>query len=184
MKNPSASMIVLIVVFDSLVLMGEEARAFSWDCLAALSSCLANLYSLSNMMRIPPACWTQMVADVMSATLLSLNLFSRVRVLFAIEDVNMVWKLALCFKIAATSSAMAAAIAASVTVNFVTLDKGGVNSMLAKVSSIVSTTGFFLTLSDLELRTSRIYLDGFEVDFDGFAVRAVRPGLGWDLGAD
>jgi hypothetical protein len=56
MENPSASMIVIIVVFDLLVLTGVEARAFSWDCLAALSSCLAKLYSLSNVMCIPPAC--------------------------------------------------------------------------------------------------------------------------------
>ncbi len=84
----------------------------------------------------------------------------------------------LCFKIAADSSAVAAAIATSVTVNFVTLGKGGLDAMLEKVSSIVLTAGLFLTLSDLELRTSRIDLDGFEEDFDGFAVRAVRPGLG------
>jgi hypothetical protein len=56
--------------------------------------------------------------------------------------------------------------------------------MLAKVSSIVLTAGLFLTLSDLELRTSRIDLDGFEEDFDGFAAWVVHPGLGWDLGAD
>ncbi len=64
------------------------------------------------------------------------------------------------------------------TVNFVTLGKGGLNGMLAKVSSIVLTAGLFLTLSDLELRTFRIDLDGFEEDFDGFAARAVHPGLG------
>ncbi len=102
-------------------------------------------------MRIPPASWTWMVADVMSATLLALNLFSWAGVLFAIEDVNMVWKSALCFKTATASSAMVAAIAASVMVNFVTLGEGGLNAMLAKVSSIVSTAGLFLTLSNLEL---------------------------------
>ncbi len=73
---------------------------------------------------------------------------------------------------------MAAVIAASVTVNFVTLGKGGLDAMLAKVSSIVSTAGLFLTLSNLELRISRIDLDGFEEDFDRFAAGAVRPGLG------
>jgi hypothetical protein len=73
---------------------------------------------------------------------------------------------------------MAAAIAAFMMVNFVTLGKGGLDTMLAKVSSIVSTAGLFLTLSNLELRTSRINLDGFEEDFDGFAALAVRPGLG------
>jgi hypothetical protein len=126
-----------------------------------------------------------MVADVMSATLSALNLFSQAGVLFArIEDVNMVWKSALCFEIAFASSAVAAVIAASVTVNFVTLGKGGLDAMLAKVSSIVSTAGLFLTLSNLELRISRIDLDGFEEDFDRFAAGAVRPGLGWDLGAD
>ncbi len=50
--------------------------------------------------------------------------------------------------------------------------------MCEAMLSIVSTAGLFLTLFNLELRTSRIDLDGFEEDFDGFAARAVHPGLG------
>jgi hypothetical protein len=119
----------------------------------------------------------QIVAAVMRATLLALNLFSRVGVLFTTDDVNRIWKSALCFKTAAASSAVAAAIAASVTVNFVTLGKGGLDAMLAKVSPIVLTGGLFLALQDLELRASRIDVDGFVEDFDGVAARMMHPGL-------
>jgi hypothetical protein len=119
----------------------------------------------------------QIVAAVMRATLLALNLFSRVGVLFTTDDVNRIWKSALCFKTAAASSAIAAAIAASVTVNFITLGKGGLNAMLAKVSSIVLTAGLFLALQDLELRASRVDVDGFVEDFDGVAARMMHPGL-------
>jgi hypothetical protein len=56
MENPSVSVIKLIVVFDLLSSTRVVARAFPWSCLAVLSSCLAILYSLSNVMRVPPAC--------------------------------------------------------------------------------------------------------------------------------
>ena len=71
---------------------------------------------------------------------------------------------------------MAAALAASVTVNFVALGKGGLDAMLAKVSSIASTAGMFLALSFLELRTSRIDV--------GVAVRVMGPDFGRDLVAE
>ncbi len=71
---------------------------------------------------------------------------------------------------------MAAALAASVTVNFVALGKGGLDAMLAKVSSIALTTGLFLALSFLELRTSRIDV--------GVAARVMGPDLGRDLVAE
>jgi hypothetical protein len=48
--------------------------------------------------------------------------------------------------------------------------------MLAKVSSIASTTGLFLALSFLELRTSRIDV--------GVTARVMGPDLGWDLVAE
>jgi hypothetical protein len=117
-----------------------------------------------------------MVADVMSATLSALNLFSCAGVLFTVEDVNMAGKSALCFKIAAAYSSVAAALAASVTVNFVALGEGGLNAMLAKVSSIALTTGLFLALSFLELRTSRIDV--------GVAALVMGPDLGQDLVAE
>ncbi len=85
--------------------------------------------------------------------------------------------MALCFETAAASSAVAAAIAASVMVNFVTLGKGGLNAMLAKVSSIVPTAGLFLALQGLELRASRINVDVFVEDFDGVAAQVMRSGL-------
>ncbi len=85
--------------------------------------------------------------------------------------------MALCFESATASSAVAAAIAASVMVNFVTLGEGGLNAMLAKVASIVPTAGLFLALQELELRGSRIDVDGFVEDFDGVAARVMRPGL-------
>ncbi len=56
MVNPSPSVIVLIVVFDLLSSTRVVVRAFPWSCLAALSSCLAISYSLSNVMPVPPAC--------------------------------------------------------------------------------------------------------------------------------
>ncbi len=128
-------------------------------------------------MRVPPACCTQIVAAVMRATLVALNLFSRVGVVFTTDDVNRIWKSALCFETAAASSAIAAAIAASVMINFVTLGEGGLNAMLAKVSSIVPTTGLFLALQDLESRASRIHVVGFVEDFDGVTAWVVHPGL-------
>jgi hypothetical protein len=62
-------------------------------------------------------------------------------------------------------------------VNFVTLGEGGLNAMLAKVSSIVPTAGLFLALQGLELRASRIHVDGFVGDFDGVAAWVMHPGL-------
>jgi hypothetical protein len=115
------------------------------------------------------------VADVIKAMLLALNLFSRAGVIFLIDDDSMVWKLSLCFEIATANSAMAAAIAASLMVNLVALGDGGLDAILAKVSSIASTAGLSLALSSLELRTSRIDI--------GVAARVLElgPGLGWDL---
>ena len=96
-----------------------------------------------------------MVADAMSTTLSALILFSRARVLLTIEDVTKALKSALCFEIAAANSSVAAAIAASVTVNLVALGEGGRDAMEAKVS-ISLTTSLFSSLSFLQLRTSRI----------------------------
>ncbi len=117
-----------------------------------------------------------MVANVMSATLLALNLFSRTGVLFTVGDVNMAWKSALCFKIVAANSSVAAALADSVMVNFVALGKDDLDAMLAKVSSIALTTGLFLALSFLELMTFRIDV--------GVAARVMGPDLGLDLVAE
>ncbi len=128
-------------------------------------------------MHVPLACCMQIVAAVMRATLLALNLISWAGVLFTTDDVNRIWKSALCFETAAARSAVAAAIAASVMVNFVTLGKDGLNAMLAKVSSIVLTAGLFLAVQDLELRAPRIDVDGFVEDFDGVAVWVMHPGL-------
>ena len=95
--------------------------------------------------------------------------------IFLIDDDSMVWKSSLCFEIAAANSAVAAAIAASLMVNLVALGDGGLDAILAKVSSIGSTAGLSLALSFLELRTSRIDI--------GVAARVLElgPGLGWDL---
>ncbi len=71
---------------------------------------------------------------------------------------------------------MAAALAASMTVNFMALGKGALDAMLAKVSSIASTAGLFLVLSFLELRTSRIDV--------GAAAWVMGPDLGRDLVAE
>ncbi len=111
----------------------------------------------------------------MKATLLALNLFSRAGVIFLIDDDSMVWKSSLCFEIAATNSAVAAAIAASLMVNLVALGDGGLDAILAKVSSIGSTAGLSLALSFLELRTLRIDI--------GVAARVLELGSGlrWDL---
>ncbi len=71
---------------------------------------------------------------------------------------------------------MAAALAASVTVNFVALSEGGLDAMLEKVSSIALTAGLFLALSFLELRTSRIDV--------GVAAWVMGPDFGRDLVAE
>jgi hypothetical protein len=105
----------------------------------------------------------------------ALNLFSRAGVIFLINDDSMVWKLSLCFEIAAAFSAVAAAIAASLMVNLVAFGDGGLDAILAKVSSIGSTAGLSLALSFLELRTSRI-----DIGVVG-QVLELGPGLGWDL---
>ena len=117
----------------------------------------------------------QMVANVMRATLSALILFSCAEVLFAIEDVNIAWKSALCFEIAASKSPVAAAIASSAAVGFVTLDEGGRDAMVAKVS-ISLTTGLLLSKSFLVLRTSWI-------DY-GVAVQELGPDMGRDLVAE
>ena len=88
----------------------------------------------------------------MSATLSALILFSRAGVLFTFEDVTKALKSALCFEIAAASSSMATAIAASVTVSLVALGEGGLDAMEANVS----LTGLPSPISFLEFRTSRI----------------------------
>ena len=68
---------------------------------------------------------------------------------------------------------MAAAIAASMTVNLVALGEGGRNAMEAKVSiSLIS--GCFLSISFLQLRTSKI--DGPDLRWD-FLVAEQE----WDL---
>jgi len=116
-----------------------------------------------------------MVADVMRATLSALILFSHAEVLFAIEDVNIAWKSALCFEIAASKSPVAAAIASSVVVGFVTLGEGGHNAMVVKVF-ISLTTGLLFSKSFLVLRTSRIDC--------GVAARELGPDMGRDLIAE
>ncbi len=115
------------------------------------------------------------MADVIKATLSALNLFSWAIVIFLIDDNSMVWKSSLCFEIVAANSALAAAIAASLMVNLVVFGDGGLDAILAKVSSIGSTIGLSLAVSFLELRTSRIDI--------GVAARVLElgPGLGWDL---
>jgi hypothetical protein len=109
-------------------------------------------------MRVPPACWTRIEADVIKATLSALNLFTRAGVTFLINDDSMAWKSSLYFEIAAANSAVAAAIAASLMVCLVALGDGGLDAMLAKVS-IGSSTGLTLALSFLELSTSRIDIE-------------------------
>ncbi len=59
---------------------------------------------------------------------------------------------------------MAAAIAASVTVNLVALGEGGLDVMEAKVS-ISLTSGLFVSISFLQLRTSKIVGPDFRWDF-------------------
>jgi hypothetical protein len=96
-----------------------------------------------------------MVAAAISATLSAVILFSRAGVLFIFKDVTKALKSALCFDIAATNSSVAAAIAASVTVNLVALGEGGLDAMEAKVS-ISLTTSLSSPMSFLQFRTSRI----------------------------
>ncbi len=105
----------------------------------------------------------------------ALNLFSWAGVIFLIDEDSMVWKSSLYFKIATANTAVAAAIAASLMVCLVALGDGGLDAMLAKVSSIGSTAGLPLAVSFLELRTSRIDI--------GVAARLLElgPGLGRDL---
>jgi hypothetical protein len=117
----------------------------------------------------------RMVANVMRATLSALILFSREEVLFAIKDVNIAWKSALCFKIAASKSPVAAAIASSAAVGFVTLGEGGRDAMVAKVL-ISLTTGLLLSESFLMLRTSRIDCE--------VAAWELGPDMGQDLVAE
>ncbi len=71
---------------------------------------------------------------------------------------------------------MAVALAASVRVNFMSLGEGGLDAMLAKVSSIALIAGLFLALSFLELRTSRIDV--------GVDAQVMGPDLGRDLVAE
>jgi hypothetical protein len=58
---------------------------------------------------------------------------------------------------------------------------GGQAVAWANVPEIFIT--FAVSFAFLELRTSRIDVDGGEV-FDGVAVQALHPDLRWDLGAE
>ena len=58
---------------------------------------------------------------------------------------------------------------------------GGQAAAWANVPEVFIT--FTVSFAFLELRTSRIDVDGREV-FDGVAVQALHPDLRWDLGAE
>jgi hypothetical protein len=131
---PSESVIELIIVAVSFASIDVESFASSFSAwrLACFSSEWAISYRVSRVNRVPPACCTLMVADVINATLSALKrLIFEPRTDPVADDFNRDRKSSWYFVTVATNSAVAEAIAAFVLVR--SIGNGGHAAALAKV---------------------------------------------------
>ncbi len=128
------------------------------------------MYRVLRENRVPPACCTLMVADVINATLSALT-----RLIFESEtdpgvaDFKRDWKSSWYFLTVAVNSAVAEAIATSMLVR--SAGDGGCAAAWAKVCG-----AFGISFVHLVFNTSRIVTGGFgEEVFAGVVARAPHP---------